>query len=179
MKPVLANGLLFAATVLVCLVVVEVTLRSTLYNFKPYTRSPGPSSSYPIERAEFKTMITTNRLNMRDHEVGPRQESEHRILCLGDSFTFGLGVDFEETYPQQIERILRQEDPGTRVLNGSTGGNAVDALKFLKEQGLALEPYLVILQVYTGNDFYDGMRYLPRELTPEPPAAAPPRQFFH
>jgi len=46
--------------------------------------------------------------------------STFRIVCLGDSRTFGLGVWEEETYPRQLERLLharRREDRDVQVLN--------------------------------------------------------------
>lgn len=169
----LANVILCLFTAVICLTIFEVALRLTLYHFKPYAVSPGPNSTYPIERAEFKTMITTNSLNMRDREVGPKPAGERRILCLGDSFTFGLGVDFDDTYPQKLEKELRQAALSYRVLNGSTGGNAVDALKFLNEKGLSFNPDMVIVQSYIGNDLYDGMRFLPASASQNPSQESP------
>jgi tetratricopeptide (TPR) repeat protein len=32
-----------------------------------------------------------------------------RILCVGDSYTYGLGVDKEDSYPAQLEKIIKKE----------------------------------------------------------------------
>lgn len=59
----------------------------------------------------------------------PRQTDKHglRIICAGDSFTYGLGVPKEESYPAQLEEILRQRYPqlNIQVLNyGQPGLNS-------------------------------------------------------
>ena len=35
-----------------------------------------------------------------------------RVLCLGDSYTFGAYVDDTETWPAQLEEILKERSPG-------------------------------------------------------------------
>jgi lysophospholipase L1-like esterase len=53
------------------------------------------------------------------------------ILCLGDSFTFGLGADPDNSYPAHLERILNKINHGQRykVFNGGIlGGNSSSIL---------------------------------------------------
>jgi len=38
-----------------------------------------------------------------------------RIVCLGDSTTFGTGSNDDETYPAQLQNILRRRYPGRNV----------------------------------------------------------------
>jgi hypothetical protein len=44
---------------------------------------------------------------------------DHRVLCLGDSNTFGLGVAAEDSYPVQLERLWNERagDPRIQVVN--------------------------------------------------------------
>lgn len=42
----------------------------------------------------------------------------HKILCLGDSFTYGLGAAPEESYPYQLQRLLSGRGYAVTVVNG-------------------------------------------------------------
>lgn len=156
-RPLLANLLLSFTALLLCLAAVELTLRATVYNFKPYPKAPGPNSTYPFKTEEFSTIVHLNSLYMRDREIAPKRQGETRILCLGDSFTFGLGVSYWETYPKFFEKILAGDGRTVSVVNGGTGGYAANAYEFLMKTGLSFKPDWVIEQIYVGNDFYDGM----------------------
>ena len=53
-----------------------------------------------------------NSLGLRDREFSrTRPEGQIRILCLGNSTTYGAGVAMEDTYPKQLEDLLRQRYP--------------------------------------------------------------------
>jgi lysophospholipase L1-like esterase len=49
--------------------------------------------------------------------------AKRRIAVVGDSFTFGLEVRYEDTWPYQLERAL---GPEFRVLNLGVDGYGVD-----------------------------------------------------
>ena len=74
-----------------------------------------------------------------------RQPARRRIALVGDSFTFGLEVRYEETWGHQLERILGD---GTQVLNFGVDGYGVDqaVLRYRKDV-VAWHPDLVILGV--------------------------------
>jgi hypothetical protein len=173
LKRLILNLILSLFSLLAVLAAVEIALRLTLYNFKPYAKSPGAESLYVIETAEFKTAIKTNSLNLRDYEIPQKSPGEYRVLCLGDSFTFGLGVNIPDAYPKVAERILTAAVRPVRVINGGTQGNVDDARRFLLEKGLSFEPDLVTLQVYIGNDFYDWQ--MKSETKAAAPGVLPPR----
>jgi hypothetical protein len=50
--------------------------------------------------------IRFNEFGLRDEQIQPKQESEYRILALGDSVTFGAGVDQSEVFTIKLQRIL-------------------------------------------------------------------------
>lgn len=73
-----------------------------------------------------------NRLGYRDVDRTRDCPSDTlRIICLGDSNTFGLGVHFEDTYAQALERLCnqrRQPDADkVQALNFGVPGYATDA----------------------------------------------------
>lgn len=61
---------------------------------------------------------------------------EFAIICLGDSFTYGWGVDASLTYPRQLERMLNSADSTRKfkIYNLAVpGSNSSQHLKYLKE----------------------------------------------
>lgn len=77
-----------------------------------------------------------------------------RILCLGDSGTFGQFVNDEETLSANLERMLRQEGHSVEVINGGVPGTTiVDQVEILK-RSMSLAPDIVIL-TFSENDITD------------------------
>jgi lysophospholipase L1-like esterase len=120
----------------------------------PYHLKPNTRASWA------KTTIQTNHLGIRDRRtVPPRDDSVFRILCLGDSITFGLGVDQEQTYPAQLERLLNQHGSGKRyeVVNaGISGFNASDEANFLSFLFPKYHPDLIVWLIVE-NDYDDSL----------------------
>ena len=59
-----------------------------------------------------------------------------RILCLGDSHTYGIGASAEHAWPRQLEGLLNARGGGTqyRVVNGGVPGfNSSQVLLALEE----------------------------------------------
>ena len=52
------------------------------------------------------------------------QASAFRVLCLGDSFTFGIGAPKGSSYPEQLQALLDHDAPGRfQVINGGVPGS--------------------------------------------------------
>lgn len=100
--------------------------------------------------------IRTNRFGMRDRErdlLPP--EGGVRIAALGDSFTFGFGVERDEAYPARLEALLAARAPaGTpvEVLNFGVGGySSRDEAAALAGRVRPFKPRLVVVG-YVLND---------------------------
>jgi lysophospholipase L1-like esterase len=107
----------------------------------------------PDTRAMRKGVeVRTNALGLRGPEIAPSPpEGVRRVLCLGDSYTFGTGVEETETIPARLDTILGE---GVEVVNlGIEGANAYDSEARLRFIGLDLHPDLVVL-FYLFNDVY-------------------------
>ncbi|MBL8153138.1 MAG: SGNH/GDSL hydrolase family protein [Anaerolineae bacterium] len=98
--------------------------------------------------------LQTNSVGLRNTEEVI--DGAYRVLALGDSFTYGYYVHNEEAWPARLEEALRQQMNGpVQVLNAGVPGYTVeDELGYLREKGLALQPDVVVLGVYT-NDIMD------------------------
>jgi len=67
----------------------------------------------------------------RNHDFKPATEGGLRILCIGDSFTFGVGAPEGESYPDHLQRMLG--DSGTVINTGWPGANSAMLLKKLPQ----------------------------------------------
>lgn len=112
-----------------------------------------------LERAEFSHAVETNALGLRGAEPRPRQANTFRIVCLGDSFTWGFGVRTSETFAVRLERILADKYPALdiQVLNaGVPGYGTADQLRFLESRSAILDPDLVLVQFLPETDFMEN-----------------------
>ena len=96
----------------------------------------------------------------RDRVLPPKEPGEMRILVLGDSFTFGYGVEADQTISYYLEQALRSAGPGGRisVVNaGIEGYGPWQSRGLLEERGFPLDPDLVVYQTFATNDLYDTL----------------------
>jgi lysophospholipase L1-like esterase len=103
----------------------------------------------------YGVRVDINSKGLRDHEYGYRKmPGVYRILVLGDSVTFGWGVQFEDTYPKRLERALNARRDGIKyeVLNSGSGNYKTrDEAIFLKEEGLKYDPDMLILGYFVND----------------------------
>jgi hypothetical protein len=94
-------------------------------------------------------LVTVNASGFRDRDFSEgRTPGVRRIACVGDSYTFGLGVELDETFPKQLEKRLNEEHP-TEVLNfGVCGQDGRQARLNLEKVALRYHPDLVIYSMY-------------------------------
>ena len=87
-----------------------------------------------------------NADGLRWYDTNPTQKK--RILLLGDSIVYGLGVEFTDTFAYKLQMMLPKHD----WINAGVGGwNTENESQWLLWEGLYLEPDLVILFI-TAND---------------------------
>jgi len=96
----------------------------------------------PGYRGEFRGQpVTINRLGLRGPEPWERRGTR-RVLCLGDSITFGYGVGDDHTYPAALARRLA--DRRIEVVNGGvTGYTSHQVAGLLARLGPQLRPDVV------------------------------------
>jgi hypothetical protein len=104
------------------------------------------------------TLDVDIRINELGHRGGPtvreKPEDEYRILLLGDSFAEAFQVPEEDTFGDRLAELLEAAAGRTvRVLNSGTSGYGTDnALLYFRGEGVSLDPDLVVLAFYIGND---------------------------
>jgi hypothetical protein len=98
-----------------------------------------------------------NALGYRDLErVQPKPAGVRRLVCLGDSFTWGVGVLFDDAWPQRVERTLsRTRGERWEAVNlAEPGMNAVEQLSRLDSEGFGYGPDVVAM-AWVMNDSED------------------------
>jgi hypothetical protein len=123
-----------------------------LSNYDPrlfYVHKPGLKGSFT--NAEFSHQVLANSKGMRDDD-----SSLHRpaIICIGDSYTWGWGVDQSHIWPE-----LLQQQKGMKVLNAAmpSYGTARSVIR-LSELDLSNLQYLVVQ--YCANDATENAEYI-------------------
>ncbi|MEE3326278.1 MAG: SGNH/GDSL hydrolase family protein [Myxococcota bacterium] len=80
------------------------------------------------------------------------------VVALGDSNTWGVAARWEESWPNWYAR-----KSGKSVYNlGVSGYGPPEYLHLLETRALALDPELVVIGLYYGNDFHDTYRSVAR-----------------
>lgn len=85
------------------------------------------------------------------------EKDAYNIFCLGDSYTYGIGAGFENSYPVHLEKILNERWPGQKfkIWNlGVPGCNSTQVLFRLKEIIKSSKPDCVIV-LAGGNDSWN------------------------
>lgn len=102
----------------------------------------------------------------------PREkpEGERRLLCLGDSFAFGLWADEGETLAGHLARLANEAEEARgsglwwRAIDlGVPGYHSGQQLASLEQDGLALQPDAVVLYFNTNDIVREGL-YLSEDL---------------
>jgi lysophospholipase L1-like esterase len=104
--------------------------------------------------------VTTNSLGFRGPEPAlPKPPQRFRIVAIGDSVTFGFGVNDPETFCAQTEALLREHMPGVDldVVNIAVPGfDTRQEVVLLRRNVSQLEPNLVLVGLYS-NDIPDSL----------------------
>ncbi len=102
----------------------------------------------PFASGEYNgTAVSTNAMGLRDRDYPiPAAAGTKRLMLLGDSMVFGVGLPEEKTLPSQIEaRIQAPGGPGVEVINaGIFGYNIVQQIAILEDIGPQYRPDLVV-----------------------------------
>ncbi len=108
-------------------------------------------------RTEYRHGFAVNSLGMRGGEPAADHHDACRLLAIGDSFTFGLGVEDAEVFHQVAAAEPGREGRPLEALNGGIPAIGVpQAVRWLERHGLGAEPDLVLLAIFVGNDLRDA-----------------------
>ena len=156
-KRVFVNGIVLVSAIVLFLIVGEVLLRlffSDMINSE-YGHGPG--------MVDFMKKIEYNGLGYRDveHTVS-KPKDVFRIVIIGDSFTFGYGIENPDNiYPRLLQEKLdkRYGEGKFEVINlAKNGYSMMDAVRVQKDLALNLSPDILVLGYFINDAEGPGSR---------------------
>ena len=112
-----------------------------------------PNATIVVSGRDFKAFHHTDALGFRNDWPWPARAE---TVVVGDSVAFGYGVADAEAWPAILGRAL----PRTRLVNLSLiGGGPQQYLRVYETFGAQLQPKLVLVGVWTLNDFANARTF--------------------
>jgi hypothetical protein len=102
--------------------------------------------------------VYTNSLGFRDlsSRTVPLRSESHRVLLIGDSFTEGTGISFEQTFAGLLVRAGREKSPPIEVLDAAVRSYSpvlyYKKIKYLLESGLQFDELVVFSDISDVRD---------------------------
>ncbi|MBP9853323.1 MAG: hypothetical protein KBD53_00470 [Candidatus Omnitrophica bacterium] len=134
MKDIIKNLILIAISLLIGIVLFELTLR-IIYHEKFGPRpafymadealgwKPSPRLNNTFYGPDFVVHINTDEEGRRLGSLGPVDYTKEVIVLLGDSYTFGWGVNDDETMASYLDEMFYKDSKNqVRVVNLGVGG---------------------------------------------------------
>lgn len=142
---------------------------------------------------DFLARYSTHRLGFRGDTAFPQRDPARPLTAVvGDSFTFGFGVNDDATFVHLLDAAA---PGGATFANFAVPGFSTDQEALLIEREVTqIQPRRILLVVYVGNDLLDNPRPSPLQVrspkpyfewqddklqlrnTPVPPPPAPPAE---
>jgi len=111
-----------------------------------------PGSRFEYKTAEFDFEAKINSLGLRDTEIAINK-TKTRILCFGDSWTFGWGVDMVNSWPKKLESLFKANGKDVEVINcGQPGICTATYKEHLRKAVPLLKPDIVLVGVLQLDD---------------------------
>ena len=96
-------------------------------------------------------VISSQGLRDREFPLTP-PPGKTRILMLGDSLTFGWGVEGNETYSKVLEGMLAKAGYDAEVINTGVGNyNTEMEVAYFLERGFKFKPHYVVLNYFIND----------------------------
>lgn len=174
-KKIGSNLITLIITIIICLLVLELLTRIFMYqdpvNYPPVNEPDEelcfkmkPNLNVSFNTQEFKTKVATNKFGFREQKEIFQDKA---IMFLGDSFTLGHGVKYNETYVKQVEDMLNAEGYAYSTYNFGVGGHGtLQQRKIIEKYIDDVKPEVIVLAFYV-NDPRDNLESCSYEVDKE------------
>jgi hypothetical protein len=121
-----------------------------------------PGARWRFSHPEYSVEYVINARGFRDrkeHPV-PKPQGTIRVLLVGDSFTFGQGVNYNQSWPVMVEKRLQElGDNHIDLIKAGVQGMDTRSEFFLMQQLLEQYQYDVVVVGFLINDLYTNTLY--------------------
>jgi lysophospholipase L1-like esterase len=108
--------------------------------------------------SEFAFTSTINSFGIRDHEYSLAKRARYRIVAIGDSLTYGWGVELDDSWVKLVEARLSSRHYDVELLNLGIPGAYPPVYADIAERAVPLlKPDIVLLAVPQGDDFTQSL----------------------
>lgn len=112
-----------------------------------------PHSHLEMETVDFHYTVDINSLGYRDRELAAIPPGAFKMAVIGDSFTYGYGVNIEDTWVRRLEENLRGDGLNVITLNLGKPGVGTPHYAEIAERALPiLRPDLLIIAMLQADD---------------------------
>jgi hypothetical protein len=121
----------------------------------PYTLQKNAVRKLSTGEADWRIYTDAKGFRCADPASAPPAGADTPILMvLGDSYPFGMGVDYEQSFPGVMQKSL---DGRYRIINTGVPGYGPTQYRQVLERELAagMPIKMVVVSTYLGNDFHD------------------------
>jgi lysophospholipase L1-like esterase len=143
-----------------------------------YELVPGGSVEFIYRGPPVTYRVNEDGLRSDRSYARPKPPGVRRVLLLGDSVLFGLGVPVDDTLAPRLEKLL----PGVEAINSGVGGyNTFSQRIWLETRGPAWQPDAVVV-VYCPNDVDEPLEQFSiqtAQALPEFPPESIPNPAYH
>lgn len=166
--------LLVLGSTLLTLLVVEVVFRATLPSYTyddMYVESSDaflgvtlrPDSTFEFDGLDIlipATQVSISAQGLRDREYEiPKPYGTKRVLCMGDSMTFGWGVEERDCWCRILAGRLTTGGAGWEVINmGVPGYNFAQSVHYLGTKGVGFQPDLTVF-LFNRSDYLPAIEH--------------------
>jgi hypothetical protein len=161
----LALTLVLILTFVLLLIVAEWSARIAFRD----TPEEFPARSEVSRTTEYDATASINIFGFRGTE---RKLAPGQVAAIGDSFTFGYGVNDQDTWPAVLSAKLNSRGFPVSVYNlGRPGADPDDYLAIARNYIPVLKPRLVIISILQGDDpgqFIERHTSVPSNVEPHP-----------
>ncbi len=111
------------------------------------------------KKTNFIMEVKTNSLGLRDREYDLSDPLAKKILLLGDSFTFGWGLNVESIFATKLEFLLNNSEKKYFVINaGVADWGTIQEVTYARDHFTTFNPDFIVL-TFCGNDLWDNNRF--------------------
>lgn len=121
-----------------------------------------PFATAHYETMEFSYTAHCNNLGLRGPDATIAKSKALRIAAIGDSFTYGWGVEFEDTWVHRVEAALRDAGVDAEILDLGVPGAGPNLYAEIAATTLPiLQPDLVLVGLLQGDDLAQALETPP------------------